>query len=123
MRQTQRQCYQRGWENEVTTRVGLISNLDVMWFPWILGMSIYLSKSHHTGFSSLCRFFHRSISLENHFQTSNDISHATHLVYGNKIVVGYERDETITQEMVVMMCAEAVRRLISKSQKNSKSQF
>jgi hypothetical protein len=24
-----RQCYQRGWENEVTTRVG-ISNLDVM---------------------------------------------------------------------------------------------
>jgi hypothetical protein len=25
-----RQCYQRGWENEITTRVGAISNLDVM---------------------------------------------------------------------------------------------
>jgi ADP-heptose:LPS heptosyltransferase len=87
--------------------MALISNLDVMVSMdsgnahiaamlgvkvitlWVLRILMPVSPFHQP--------------LENTLVSDRKISHATHSVYGNKIVVGYEDAmRTITQEMVVM---------------------
>jgi hypothetical protein len=77
-------------------------------------------KLSHFGVLRICRFspFHQP--LENTGFRQGTISHATHSVYGNKIVVGYEDDENHYARNGGDECSE-VRRLNLK--KNSKSQF
>jgi hypothetical protein len=101
-----RQCYNTG-KMKLQQELRSLA-IWMSWFPWILGMLILqlcLSKSHHTlgCYASHAWFspFHQP--LENTLVSDRKISHATHPVYGNKIVVGYEDAmRTITPEMVVM---------------------